>query len=194
MERSVEENIINANSPKGDAETEDTTSAMMLAASPSDHSGKHTGAEVETKNEVTNDNHDATVKKDPLESELSSDILLRDIECRIEVVNVDRQLPSLPDFDSYASSSSESEMVVTDDDVYLTRVRIPKHILNKDSSSARHKRPKTTPGIDDIPLSRLVGKRGPTGPLRIGKDGKLKRPVGRPRKNPVVVNLSLIHI
>jgi len=132
-------------------------------------------------------------KGEPDEFELSADLLLRDIESAIDVVKVDGQVPSsslLAGFDwTCSSSSEENEVVVTDEDVCLTRIRIPKHILNNDSRFVRAGQKRPTPAeIDDIPLSRLVGRNVLTGPLRIGKDGKLKRPVGRPRKNPVVIN------
>ncbi|XP_066926289.1 uncharacterized protein [Clytia hemisphaerica] len=117
--------------------------------------------------------------------ELSSDeLLLQNIEACIEIVKDESKkipLPTLSEL-SQDSSNSESEDIV-EDDVCLTRVKIPKYIRKLMIKS----RAELREDDDDVPLSHLM-KNGPFLSGATIKDGKLKRPVGRPRKYPIVVD------
>ena len=116
--------------------------------------------------------------------ELSDELLLQNIEACMEIIKDEsKQIPSptLLELSEGDSSNSETESII-DDDVSLIRVKIPKHIQKLMIKSKAELRDDDD---DDVPLSHLM-KSGTSFSGATIKNGKLKRPVGRPRKYPIV--------
>ena len=123
-------------------------------------------------------------------SELTDNALIKDITVELEIIrDVSNKTPPpyLLESTKQSSESDDCESVI-EDGVRLELVRIPKRLrgcLMRDNNQ------RSLDVDDDIPLSQIFGNSvgdGTGGLLRLGKDGNLKRPVGRPRKHPLVIN------
>lgn len=109
--------------------------------------------------------------------------LINDITLELKIIKdiSDKPTPAYL-FESITDSSeSDYESVVVEGDC-LQVIPMPKR-LKESVESRRYKN--SSAEMDDIPLSKMFGN-NIIGPFQNGKDGKLKRRVGRPRKHPIV--------
>ena len=132
------------------------------------------------------------VKDQQKVSELTGTTLTKDITIEIEIIrDPSNKTPpsSLLESIKQSSESSDSCESVIEDGERLELIRIPKRMRGLIRQQQQQQQPEDNPEIDDdIPLSRIFNT-GINGPLRLSEDGnKVKRPVGRPRKHPIIVN------
>ena len=141
----------------------------------------------------TNNNNDQSMIQD---FELSDTDLTEDITIEMEIIrDLSNKTPPSSLLDSKQSSESDSCESVIEDGERLELIRIPKRIRRyirqqqqQQQQQRQHLQEKNNPEIDDdIPLSRIFNT-SISGQLRLSEDGKVKRPVGRPRKHPIVIN------